>query len=264
MIGQKFGHLTVLEVDLNYKKQKNILAGELYYKCQCDCPSKTLLTVSSYKLRTEQSKSCGCAKGDYISIAKRKDLTNQVFGFLQALYPINWEGKGRTVWRCRCLRDNVECDIDAHSLQSGQTISCGCIVSYGESKCKLILQEKNICFETQKTFKDLTNPDTGYKLKYDLFLPEYNTIIEYDGRQHFAYTNQSWNTEEHFYKCRFRDHLKNQYCFDSGILLIRIPYYHLERLTIEDLLPETSQFLLTPENEEQYYDTNETINSTIK
>ena len=47
------------------------------------------------------------------------------------------------------------------------------------------------------------------------------------------------------------DLLKNKYCFEHHIPLIRIPY-NVE-YNLNDLKLETTRFLLTPENEEQYY-----------
>ena len=44
---------------------------------------------------------------------------------------------------------------------------------------------------------------------------------------------------------------KNHYCFDNNIPIIRIPYD--AEYTIDDLKLETTRFLLTPENEEEYY-----------
>ena len=41
-----------------------------------------------------------------------------------------------------------------------------------------------------------------------------------------------------------RDLIKNQWCRENDIPLIRIPYTHLTQLCIEDLLLETSQFLI--------------------
>jgi hypothetical protein len=37
--------------------------------------------------------------------------------------------------------------------------------------------------------------------------------------------------------------MKNQWCLDNNILLIRIPYTHYNDLCLEDLLPETSKFI---------------------
>jgi len=38
--------------------------------------------------------------------------------------------------------------------------------------------------------------------------------------------------------------IKNQWCKNNNIPLIRIPYTHLEDLRLEDLLLETSQFII--------------------
>ena len=37
--------------------------------------------------------------------------------------------------------------------------------------------------------------------------------------------------------------IKNQWCKDNNIPLIRIPYTHLNNLCIEDLILETSKFI---------------------
>jgi hypothetical protein len=47
------------------------------------------------------------------------------------------------------------------------------------------------------------------------------------------------------------DLLKNKYCFDNNIPIIRIPYD--ADYTINDLKLETTKFLLIPENEGEYY-----------
>ena len=76
-------------------------------------------------------------------------------------------------------------------------------------------------------------------------------LIEYDGLQHFSYNDIGWHTKERFEKTRQNDLLKNKYCFEHHIPLIRIPY-NVE-YNLNDLKLETTRFLLTPENEEQYY-----------
>lgn len=40
------------------------------------------------------------------------------------------------------------------------------------------------------------------------------------------------------------DEYKNQWCKENNIPLIRIPYIHLNDLCIEDLLLETTNFLI--------------------
>ena len=41
-----------------------------------------------------------------------------------------------------------------------------------------------------------------------------------------------------------RDIIKTQWCKDNNIPLIRIPYWHLKELKLEDLLLETSKFII--------------------
>ena len=40
------------------------------------------------------------------------------------------------------------------------------------------------------------------------------------------------------------DKMKNEYCKENNIPLIRIPYIHLKELKLEDLLLDTSQFVI--------------------
>jgi hypothetical protein len=83
----------------------------------------------------------------------------------------------------------------------------------------------NILFEKEKRFN---NCRSKYPLSFDFYLPEKNTLIEFDGIQHFKpirfkgcsidYANEQY--------CELikRDAIKDKYCIDNNILLFRIPY----------------------------------------
>ena len=87
--------------------------------------------------------------------------------------------------------------------------------------------------------------DKAY-LPFDFYIND-KYIVEYDGEQHFKNTKFF-----DFYKCKKHDLIKNKYCFDNNIPLIRIPYNAI--YTLDDLKLKTTRFLLTPENEEEYYE----------
>ena len=92
-------------------------------------------------------------------------------------------------------------------------------------------------------------------MRFDFAIYNQNTvsyIIEYDGMQHFCYRGSGWNTKECFEKVRKNDLINNKYCFEHNIPLIRIPYD--KEYSINDLKLETTQFLLTKDNEKQYYE----------
>lgn len=50
--------------------------------------------------------------------------------------------------------------------------------------------------------------------------------------------------EEKLHLTQQYDEIKNQWCKDNNIPLIRIPYIHYNNLTIKDLLLETSKFII--------------------
>lgn len=171
-----------------------------------------------------------------------KDLTNQRFGKLIALYPLKERKRNQVVWHCKCDCGN-EYDVCSGQLLSGQTHSCGCSKSKGETKIVQMLSSNNINFQTQKTFSNclISNGNKYSRAKFDFCVND-QYLIEYDGQQHFKCTGQGWDTEEEFEKRKIRDAYKNQWCKDNHIPLIRIPYTHYDDLCIEDLMLETTKF----------------------
>lgn len=81
----------------------------------------------------------------------------------------------------------------------------------------------------------------GYSARFDFYIDN-KYLIEFDGIQHFK-EGHGWNNRSNLTQIQERDMIKNQWCKDNNIPLIRIPYWHLNNLKIEDLIPETSEFL---------------------
>lgn len=103
-----------------------------------------------------------------------------------------------------------------------------CKLSHGERKINNVLLAKDIKFNRQKTFNDLLGIG-GKHLKFDFFVPDYNICIEYDGEQHFNTESRYWSNYvmEH-------DNIKNLYCANNKIRLLRISYLDKDR--IEEIL----------------------------
>jgi len=95
-----------------------------------------------------------------------------------------------------------------------------CKSSKGEEKIRKSLIENNINFESQKKFD---NCFYKKKLYFDFYLPDYNLCIEFDGEQHFK-SIPYWGGDEIFEKVKIRDKIKNQYCQDNNIDLLRIRF----------------------------------------
>ncbi len=77
-----------------------------------------------------------------------------------------------------------------------------------------------------------------------IFFVDNKYFIEYDGETHYDINLHGWHTKEAVQKQQKRDKIKNNYCKEHHIPLIRIPYIHYNDLKIEDLLLETSTFII--------------------
>lgn len=150
--------------------------------------------------------------------------------------------RGEAYWVCKCSCGNYK-EINGTEIRRGNIKSCGCTISHGENKINNILKEHNILYTTQKTFDTcLCQPNNiQSKARFDFYIDDKH-LIEFDGVQHFEYSGRSWGTKERFEKTQRYDAIKNQWCKDNNIPLIRIPYTHYDDLCIEDLMLETTKF----------------------
>lgn len=223
LTGQRFGKLVVIKRAPNKNKRTMWL-------CKCDCGNE--VEVRSDQLRGGITKSCGCLHIEQVkNIGKNnfKDLTNQRFGKLIAKQPIFNEYKKRYDWLCQCDCGN-EIIVLGSSLSSGNTQSCGCIKSIGESNIEKILKGNNINYISQ--YRIMIN-DKLYI--YDFAIVENNQVIkliEFDGIQHYGRIS-GWFTEERRQGLINSDIIKNQYALNNNILLYRIPYWERDNINLE-------------------------------
>jgi len=107
-----------------------------------------------------------------------------------------------------------------------------CLSSKGEIKIRNFLNKHNIKHIEQKMFNDCLSYKF-YKLKFDFYIKEYNLIIEYDGKQHFE-PIKYFGGYKKFKELKYNDYIKNKYCENNNINLIRIPYFNFSE--IENIL----------------------------
>jgi len=101
-----------------------------------------------------------------------------------------------------------------------------CFESRGELIIEKILYDLDINYVRQKKFEDCTNKLTGgscRKLPFDFYLTNKKICIEYDGVQHYKPV-KIFGGDKSFLRVKKNDKLKNIYCEQKGIKLIRIPY----------------------------------------
>jgi very-short-patch-repair endonuclease len=102
--------------------------------------------------------------------------------------------------------------------------SCG--ESQGERKISHFLKERDINFERQKKFPDCRNV---FELPFDFYIPSLRMCIEFDGLQHFQPIDHFGGLEA-YEKLKINDKIKEDYCEENFINLIRIRYDQVDRV----------------------------------
>lgn len=232
LVGEKINRWTVLEL-IPKKKACSAL-------CRCECGTEK--EVGVYNLITGKSKDCGCGRKQMLSETRTKNMVGQRFGRLTVteLLPES-NNLNRRMYICKCDCGN-EITVSSICLREGKTESCGCMLSHNNGRIKSYLVEQNIAHTPE--YAVFIN---GVRLRFDFFLPDYNTAIEYDGEQHYFPVNFGrWKPEEleeHFRVTQERDRAKDRYCEEHHIHLLRIPYW--EAKNIETIIKNHLQRLST-------------------
>lgn len=114
-----------------------------------------------------------------------------------------------------------------HTVRGRGCPKCGQETSVGEERIREILSGMGEDFIREKC------ADTGASVsRFDFYLPDRNTLIEYHGRQHYETT--SWGGEKGLKKRQKNDQKKVKWAQNNGFSLIVIPYWEFER--IEEIL----------------------------
>ncbi len=239
--GKIYGRLTVIK-----KLDKRDNDNRILFLCKCICGNA--VEVSGKKLRTGNTKSCGCLQKDKaietlktktkLGYAIGQDLIGKRFGKLTVLKEVDSiiksSGKPMRQWLCHCDCGN-DVIVQHVYLTTGDTQSCRCINSQGESQIEIILQENNIPYIKQYIDKNLNN-----FLRFDFAIldKELNIshFIEFDGEQHYQSSNGYFSEKQ-----VINDLRKNEYCLTNNIKLIRIPYNEKDKINMKLLFPETTK-----------------------
>ena len=151
--------------------------------------------------------------------------------------PLDYVGTSRQKvwWLCQNCGNEWLNRIDARTLLDRDCPECGRNYnkSRGELYIKQCLKEWGIPFKTQYVYTDCRNKAA---LQFDIAVldekQQVRCLIEFDGEQHF-YPIERFGGEEGFEATKENDEIKNNYCKNHDIILIRIPYWlrkHVEEV----------------------------------
>ena len=216
LIGDTYGDFTVLEMLYGYR----FVNGKPRTYCRCVGVDGNEYIIRADALRTGATKHIDGAGEKSIA----KDISGQRFGHLLALYPTDIRSSnGGIMWRCQCDCGN-EINVQTGNLIRGHTRSCGHRHrSQYEEFIYEYLTQLNITFETEYRFENCRNSNGKDRLPFDFYLPDYNAVIEYDG-QHYFEPVKGWGGEEKFLRIKENDSIKNSFCEENNINILRISY----------------------------------------
>ena len=213
LTGEIFGELMVLEMLRNYNGTKRT-----YCKCLGVDSNEYIIRQDALRSGATKYVKGACRAG------KPNDITNQKFSCLVALYPTDKRNSNFSImWHCKC-ECGREIDVSSSDLIRGHVKSCGCKKrSQNERMIVKILDSLSIFYKTEQVFDGCRNPENTMNLYFDFYLPKQNIVIEYDGEAHFE-PIKFFGGQERFEYIKQCDKIKDEFCIENGINMVRIPY----------------------------------------
>jgi len=119
-------------------------------------------------------------------------------------------------------------DFEQRPISHLQGFGCNnCYESKGEKKIAKFLDKYKISYSRQHKFDECTGK--RYKLPFDFYIPSKRTCIEFDGLQHFQPVNYFGGVKA-YEQLKINDKIKEYYCEDNYIDLIRIRYDQIDNI----------------------------------
>ena len=207
----RYGRLTVLKLSEERDKDRHIK-----WDCVCDCGNK--ITVNASSLRQGKTQSCGClleeTRGQSLVI---NEVGNR---YGELLVVERDKSNNGAFWLCKCSCGNYTV-VKGSNLRTGNTKSCGCVKSTGEQKILSILQENQITYKKEYSFKDLVTKTGGFpRFDFAIFKEEQLLcLIEFQGEQHYKKCGKFGELQR-----QTTDILKKEYCNKKNIPLYFIDF----------------------------------------
>lgn len=102
-------------------------------------------------------------------------------------------------------------------------------MSKAERKINDYLFDNGIDFTYQKRFKKCKDKKI-LPFDFSIVINEKEILIEYDGCQHYKYDESGLFDYENFLIIKKHDEIKNNFCKENNIELVRIPYWHFNNI----------------------------------
>lgn len=179
-------------------------------RCKCDCGN--VKDVRLDHLRSGSSKNCGCSRlVDYVGIRN---------GWLVILESVGVCPYGQMV-RCKCDCGG-EVITRAMSVISGNTQSCGCLVSAANEEIAKWLKSNRYKFERE--YRDCRcRRKILLPFDFAVWIDNIPRLIEFNGIHH--YEEIKFGGAERLARVKDSDAIKEDFCIKHGVPLLVIAYW---------------------------------------
>ena len=222
------------EYDVLSEYTKSIIPVKFKHKA---CGTEFIYKPGALISRLNQGKitcpKCGGKKGERKTNKQFQEELNNKFGvnvfllesdYLERRKPVTVRHKCGNIYNV--LPETL---LDSDKISVSGCPACGA-QSNGEIKITNFLKQNNINFKSQ--FVD-ERCKLEKSLRFDFAILDDNNnvkhLIEFDGQQHF-YPVELWGGNEEFKKTQQRDRIKDEFCEEYNINLIRIRYNQIDQI----------------------------------
>ena len=147
-------------------------------------------------------------------IAEVKLIHGETYDYSKTIYT---RGQDKIEVLCK-KHGSFNIKAEYHKSGIGCTI---CKESRGEKKIAMVLAKLEIKYKRQKKFPTCRNEKC---LRFDFYLKDFNLCVEYDGRQHFEAV-RAFDGEKGLARVQKNDAIKNEWCKNNSVDLLRIDYH---------------------------------------
>lgn len=210
------GYMTISEAYVNNKEKLDIICIRDHY-----------IQINFNDLLSGK----GCRQCSYDDMKIKYDVIKAEFEKHGCkLLTTNYTGNSQKL-KYICVCENIAY-TRYHHMKNG--ILCGCGKSRGEKIIRKYLQENDIEYIPQKSFSGCAYVCL---LRFDFYvcISDIKFLVEFDGRQHFE-PIEYFGGEKALVSTKNKDDIKNNYCINKEIQLLRISYKQMDE--IDDILDD--------------------------
>ena len=178
----------------------NLLRGQGCKKCAINETAKKITFTHNQFIKNLKTRN---------PLAKDINILNEYKGSLELI-------------SCECKICGYKWNPRAYALIRGSGCP-NCNSSKGNKLLEDILIKNNFNHKKEISFEELKQRrfDNSVLNQFDIV----KCLFEYDGSQHFE-TNDYYGGNDEFERCKQSDNIKNTFCINSNIPLLRIPYIY--------------------------------------